>query len=220
MDWLFCMARELRVLNSFGGSMTWNRVVCFRRVETIANGRFQLCEGGLNLARKTASQLGADGGSLFQRGNGILYHRPQVQASRSLVQHPQRLRVIGIEFRKAVAGTAAESPPLINSSGLETGTARADRAGPPPDEREDPLEFQVPDEPPAQHDLSRCGGQSPHTHGVIRIRSSNAQLSFSNNNRSAKRRRAPASLQRIPACRKRACTTCLCALSTAPLPIP
>jgi len=55
---------------------------------------------------------------------------------------------------------------------------------------------------------------------TMRMRSNKAQLSFNNSRRNASRRRAPASLQRIPAWRRRACTTCLCALSTAPLPIP
>jgi hypothetical protein len=160
-------------------------------------------------------------GQLFQSGQSIAQHGMHVEAARWLIQCPQGLHVIRIQLKQLldkplgylgrsqihpIQGT--EQRQQFESCGLQSWTQirRYLRGCAARHSLSMAQRLQMVNGPgaagcsPAE---ALIKGASQAREG-IRMRSSNVQLSFNSNNRSASRRRAPDSLQRMPACRNRA----------------
>src|SRR5438128_106009 len=200
-------------LNVFGIS-DWYHSVGIFGIQRLPDAGFQMGQERMGTWRELSSKLVAGFWQLVQCGQRVAEERLAVQAASRLVQRPQSFRIIGVEFkhlskqplrdlgsRQIHSVQGAEQSPQVQSSDFQAHPEvggdfqRGTRGhGPSIAHRRAQIKIRFLAEEPIGD--KEDGSQATET---IASRSSKAQLSFNTSNRSANSRRAPASLQRMPA---------------------
>jgi len=77
-------------------------VIGFVEIEGAANRRFKGLEGGTQVGRYLLAEAGPRLRKVFERGQSVAEHRLAVEAMSGLIQSPEGLGAVGIEFEELV----------------------------------------------------------------------------------------------------------------------
>ena len=83
-------------------------VIGFAEIEGAANRRFQGLEGGTKVGRDLLAEAGPRLGKLLERGQRVVEHCRAVEPMSRLIQSPERLGAVGIEFEELVQQSLRE----------------------------------------------------------------------------------------------------------------